>query len=365
MSPTPPPPAFGLTRRERILDELHRSGSVRVSDLARDLGVAELTVRRDIGALADQGLLTRVHGGATLRSALDTSIPQRRAAGPPKYRVGMIVPSLSYYWPQIILGARAAASATGVQLVLRGASYAVDDQRRQIASLLDGESLHGLIVAAETSGPEGATLLQWLDDIPLPVVLVERHAPSALGLTRVEWVTSDHVVGGTLAARHLAERGHRRVGLLTSPGSPTSAPLRKGWKRAVRELGLVATVDSSAALDTLAGTRREAEIDRILDECRRTGTTALTIHSDPQAVLFQQHARDRGWNLPADLAIVAYDDEVAESAEPPITALRPPKQQVGRLAVETMAARLTDGRRRPVQRTYLLPELRRRESTAR
>ena len=87
-------------------------------------------------------------------------------------------------------------------------------------------------------------------------------------------------------------------------------------------------------------------------------------HSAPQAVLLQQHARDHGWSVPRDLAVVAYDDEVAESAEPAITALRPPKQQVGRLAVETMVARLADGPRRPVQRVSLLPELRARESTA-
>jgi DNA-binding LacI/PurR family transcriptional regulator len=87
------------------------------------------------------------------------------------------------------------------------------------------------------------------------------------------------------------------------------------------------------------------------------------VHSDPQAVLLQQHALDHGWSSPDDLAIIAYDDEVAPSAEPPITALHPPRQHVGRLLVETMVARLTEGARRPVQRTYVLPELNARAST--
>src|SRR6478609_617555 len=83
------PPAFGLSRREHILDELRRSGSVRVADLARELGVSELTIRRDISHLADRGLLTRVHGGATLRSRLDTTVPVAAAAAAPiRYRVG-------------------------------------------------------------------------------------------------------------------------------------------------------------------------------------------------------------------------------------------------------------------------------------
>lgn len=366
MSEPPLPPPFGLSRRERILDELRRTGSVRVSDLARELGVAELTIRRDIGQLADRGLLTRVHGGATLRSRLDTTVPAGAAvAAPTRFRVGMIVPSLSYYWPQIIIGARAAATELGVQLILRGASYAVDDQRRQIASLVESGSLHGLIVAPDAQRPDGQALLHWLESLPLPVVLAERRAPSALALTSLEWVTTDHVFGGSLAADHLASLGHRRVGILTSAGSPTSWHLRRGWSRAIAELGLDCPVDADldTTLDALDGRRRETVIAGLLDRCRETGTTALLIHSDPQAVLLQQYARDHGWVIPRDLAIIAYDDEVAESAEPPITALRPPKQHVGRLAVETVVDRLTDGPGRPVQRTFVLPALHRRGST--
>jgi DNA-binding LacI/PurR family transcriptional regulator len=359
------PPVFGLSRREHILDELRRTGSVRVADLARDLGVSELTIRRDIGHLADRGLVTRVHGGATLRSRLDTTVPGSPSGAPIRFRVGMVVPSLSYYWPHVIIGARAAATELGVQLILRGASYSVDDQRRQISSLIESGSLHGLIVAPETLGPDGRALLHWLEALPVPVVLAERRVPSALALTSLEWVTTDHVFGGSLAADHLASLGHRRVGILTSAGSPTSWQLRRGWDRAVDELGLECLVDVDATLDALDVVAREGVVADLLDRCRRTSTTALLIHNDPQAVLLQQYARDHGWDIPGELAIVAYDDEVAESAEPAITALRPPKQQVGRLAVETMVSRLCEGRRRPVQRVHLLPELLPRDSTLR
>ena len=96
---------------------------------------------------------------------------------------------------------------------------------------------------------------------------------------------------------------------------------------------------------------------------RETGTSAMLIHSDPQALLVQQNALDRGWELPDDLSIIAYDDEVAESGAPPITALRPPKQHVGRRAVEVMLARLTEGSARPVERVQVVPTLYAREST--
>ncbi|WP_221583903.1 substrate-binding domain-containing protein [Microbacterium sp. G2-8] len=359
---TDDPRPFGLTRREHIMDELRRAGAVRVRDLARDLDVAELTIRRDIGRLADQGLVTRVHGGATLRSDLDTSVAARGSASAPRFRVGMVVPSLNYYWPQIVLGARAAATEQRVQLVLRGASYAIDDQRRQISSLVDSGGVHGLIVAPETVGPDGHALLQWLDALPIPVVLAERQAPAALALTRLEWVTTDHVFGGELAMRHLAALGHRRVGIVTAD-SPTSAPLRRGWFRAIAELGVEATVDVSASLDQLASAARGDLVGSLLDEVRATETTAMMVHSDPQALLVQQHATDAGFSIPGDLAIIAYDDEIAGSGEPPLTALRPAKQQVGRRAVEVMTARLTEGPRRPVEHVQIVPELCERAST--
>jgi DeoR/GlpR family transcriptional regulator of sugar metabolism len=52
-------------RQELILDEVRSTGGVRVSDLVERLGVSDMTIRRDIDALAGRGLVTRVHGGAT------------------------------------------------------------------------------------------------------------------------------------------------------------------------------------------------------------------------------------------------------------------------------------------------------------
>ena len=50
-------------RRQEILRAV-RSGTAHVSDLAESFGVSEMTVRRDLGTLARDGKLERVHGGA-------------------------------------------------------------------------------------------------------------------------------------------------------------------------------------------------------------------------------------------------------------------------------------------------------------
>jgi DeoR/GlpR family transcriptional regulator of sugar metabolism len=53
-------------RQDLIMAEIERGGGVRVGELARLLGVSDMTVRRDIDALARRGLLRKVYGGATL-----------------------------------------------------------------------------------------------------------------------------------------------------------------------------------------------------------------------------------------------------------------------------------------------------------
>jgi DeoR/GlpR family transcriptional regulator of sugar metabolism len=57
-------------RRELIAAQVQREGSVRVSELTSELGVSDMTIRRDLDALTRQGLLTKVHGGATLAGDL-------------------------------------------------------------------------------------------------------------------------------------------------------------------------------------------------------------------------------------------------------------------------------------------------------
>jgi DeoR/GlpR family transcriptional regulator of sugar metabolism len=67
--------AFARQRHEVIVAEVRRRGSVRVSELAQLLAVSDMTVRRDLDLLDEAGLLTKVHGGATLRDERSTDEP--------------------------------------------------------------------------------------------------------------------------------------------------------------------------------------------------------------------------------------------------------------------------------------------------
>lgn len=62
-------------RQSFILERLRERGAVRVSDLTRMLAVSDMTVRRDLDLLERQGLLDKVHGGATAPGLPSTDEP--------------------------------------------------------------------------------------------------------------------------------------------------------------------------------------------------------------------------------------------------------------------------------------------------
>lgn len=62
-------------RLHRIMEYLERVGAARISELAAHFGVSDMTVHRDLRKLGEQGIITKVHGGAVAKRV--TEIPYR------------------------------------------------------------------------------------------------------------------------------------------------------------------------------------------------------------------------------------------------------------------------------------------------
>ncbi len=341
-------------RRAKVVELIRDRGTARVHDLADALDVSAITVRRDINFLAEQGLVHRVRGGATVAGG---PVPGTAPPAGELPTVGMVVPSLDYYWPDVIKGVREASAEEDVRIVLRGATYEAADERRQLARLVETGAVDGLLVAPTTTGAEGEALVEWLRSVDLPVVLLER-TPGDSYREVVESVVSDHARGAAMAVVHLAEAGHRRVGVCTTVTSPTSPHVRRGWREACERLGLPVEGTPDVRTADSRDPAWPAALDALLDRCAATGTTALLVHSDPEAISLVQRCQERGVHVPRDLAVVTYDDEVAELCDPPLTAVRPPKAAVGRAAVALLAARLRDhDPHRPAHRVVIEPRL--------
>ncbi|MGV8964988.1 MAG: substrate-binding domain-containing protein [Cellulomonas sp.] len=356
-----------VTRRAQLLQALQRGGTVRVSELTDVLGVTPVTVRRDIAKLATEGLVRRVHGGATLITAGEVAADVGHAtpattAPLTAGAVGIFVPSLDYYWPEVVRGAEEEARIQRLRIVLGGSSYETDDDRPQLARLIEQSGVDGLVIAPRMEAPTAPEMIAWLASTRVPVVLVERSATVGPHHAAMESVVSDHALGSAMAVRHLASLGHRKVGLVLSQ-SPTAPHLRRGWLEASVECGFSPASTVDAVVPSPRSPEWDATLDGIFDECVRTRTTALLVHADAEAMAIVQCFEARGLSVPGDLSVVAYDDEVAGLFSPALTAVRPPRQSIGRAAVQLLAARLAEPKR-PTHRVVISPSLSVRASTA-
>jgi DeoR/GlpR family transcriptional regulator of sugar metabolism len=70
-------------RKKSILEQLQRNGKIYVTDLSEEYKISEVTIRKNLQDLEDQGLLHRVHGGAILiqpeRTAVESTLDQLAA----------------------------------------------------------------------------------------------------------------------------------------------------------------------------------------------------------------------------------------------------------------------------------------------
>ncbi len=357
----PPPAPLAPARRARVLAALARDGAVRVSQITDELGVTPVTLRRDLAELEREGLLTRVHGGAVAIERAQPAVVEPIV--PVTGTIAVLVPSLDYYWPGVARGMEAEADRRGVRILLRGASYELQDERPVLQRLVEEGDVAGFILAPNTDTPHAQDVIQWLDDSGRPSVLVERDAFVLPNRLPVESVTTDHALGAVLAARHLASLGHRRVGLVLSRYSPTSRKIADGWHSAVAELGLTAVSDFEPLLPDRRSPDFSATVNATLDAVRESGITGLLVHSDPEAMAVIDLALARGIRIPQQLSVIAYDDEVAQLFSPALTAVSPPRAAVGEAAVALLMERIADPDR-PVRRVILNPQLNVRESTA-
>jgi DeoR family transcriptional regulator of aga operon len=166
-------------RRRLLARMVADRGFVRVADASLELGVSEVTIRGDLDALARQGLVTRVHGGAmpavaVAEPTLETSIDRDAAA---KLSIG-----------------RAAA-----QLVSSGESVYVDAGSTAMAlatALVERRDLHDVVVvtpgltialALEAGMPRFSVIVTGGTLRPLQHSLVNPFAAPMLDALNLDW----------------------------------------------------------------------------------------------------------------------------------------------------------------------------------
>lgn len=348
-------------RHERVLELVRERGSLRVSELAAELGVSAVTLRRDVEALAAQGRVHRLHGAVVWPG--DAAVPaQERPQSAQGAVIGMIVPTTTLIFADIIRGAREAVVAQGGRLVLGVSGYVDSEDAVQAGHLVSGGA-EGLLVAPSWFGgvPERGQE-KWLLGQGVPAVLVERSAPPGNPASVLDRVCTDRAHGAAVVVEHFAALGHLRITAVLQEG-PHARQISAGFDMAVQSLDL--DVDPGAPTVREHGDY-DASVDYLVEAVKKRHVTAALVHSDEDAIVLVPRLQARGVRVPEDLAIVAYDDGVAGLADVPLSAVAPPTRSVGELAAKLLLQRLAELRngQRPGPRQHLdlLPELRVRKS---
>lgn len=241
-----------------------------------------------------------------------------------------------------------------------------------LKTALSGHGLHLLMLAAaDSSGPDtrqrylravrrhnldGLVIIDNGDRDPAVLALADAGVPCVALDLRVAgptctYVTSDNAGGAALAARHLVERGHRRIATITGPQRTWPAAERlTGFRAALAGAGLALpeeyVVESNFYLDG-----GHAAMRRLL--ALAEPPTAVFAAGDEMAVGAMRAIAEAGLRVPDDVAVVGFDDiDVAALVPPGLTTVAQDKAGFGTAAADALVAMLRDGDE-PAQPTAL------------
>lgn len=236
------------------------------------------------------------------------------------------------YAMEVLTGISLEAEANGVDMVV--SRFHIEESERVLepgewARQLSRAGRTGaIVVTADLSVEHVLTLAQE----HLPVVAID---PLRVSGDTVISVGSTNWAGGYAATEHLIGLGHRRLAAIGGhPDSPAARARVHGFRAACESAGLVLAPEHVrfAGWDYAAGLE-VASAWFAADE----PPTAIFAASDLVALGVLEAARRAGRHVPGDVSVVGYDDtQAAQWAAPPLTTVRQPLEEMGRLALRDL-----------------------------
>jgi len=159
-------------------------------------------------------------------------------------------------------------------------------------------------------------------------VVLDRTVPgfAAVGI--------DYHDAGRLAARHLLDMGHRRIGIISGPGDVASMRDRCDGAQALiaAEGELAFRVENAFSVDLEPP---------VVEALLRDDATAIFAAADVIAIGVLRHAQSRGLEIPRDLSILGFDDiPLAEQNVPPLSTIELPVEVIATTAIDVLLAQL-------------------------
>jgi len=302
---------------------------ITIADVAARAGVSKTTVSRVLNAKADLDERT----AARVRKVIDELgyVPSSGAVGLARGRtriVGVLVPSLTWPWMgDVLQGVVDAVEAKSYGLLLFTCNRG-DESMRQFATQVSAKSFDGLLVIE----PEGTLeYIAGLHAKGLPVVMIDDRGHQPLFPS----VATTNRLGAEAAARHLLAMGRRHPVVARGPERFGCTTERlDGFGQVYAEAGIPIPADRVVDGDFTFEAGRLA-VKGLLDAGVRFD--AVFAHNDLSAAGAIQALRDNGTAIPAEVAVVGYDDiPLAAHTEPALTTVHQPLREMGGAAARML-----------------------------
>jgi LacI family transcriptional regulator len=253
--------------------------------------------------------------------------------------LGMVVPdNRNLYFAELARSVEDACFELGYNVILCNSD---EDPAKESAylSLLAEKRVDGIVFVASGNDRSG---VQALLQHKIPVVALDRELKGM----RCDSIVVDNRGGGRQATLHLIGGNHRRVGCISGPRNLTSAKERlQGYQDALAEVRL--PVDP--ALIQMGNFHVEGGYTAVQTLLNLPNpVTAVFAANDLMAVGALRGIAARGLRVPEDVAVVGFDDiALAMYTEPPLTTVKQPIREIGKLATELIMARVKGERKEP------------------
>ncbi|KAF0208839.1 MAG: LacI family transcriptional [Actinobacteria bacterium] len=326
-----------------------------IRDVADRAGVSVATASRVLTASrkVSAELAARVNEAARSLGYRHNAVARALRRGTTN-TVGMIVPEIGNpFFPAIVEAVERHLQGKGRDLFLCDAQQDIAIERHRVLALL-GRQVDGLIIVPVSATASRASLEEAAQRTP--VVQVDRYVEEY----PADWVGVDDDLGIGLAVEHVASLGATNVVFVSALLESSSARQRHaGFERTMRRLGL--PIGSQQLLgDFRAEWGRTAALQIL---ARKPLPHAVVCGNDEIAVGVLGEFRRQQVRVPEDILVTGFDDiRFAALADPPLTTVRQPHEQLAAECIRLLDARMVDGDT-PVQRIAIAPSLVVREST--
>jgi LacI family transcriptional regulator len=331
--------------------------TVTIWDIANHLDLSVSTVSRALNGYDDVAPKTRerVFKAAKTLGYYPSATARNLRRGRTD-KIGLFINTsityMSEYLSELFPGATIAAEKEGYNLVFYTGAVNRPDELLRVCR---AREVDGVILLWAGEIDETISFLQQEE---LPFILLDRRVDGP----DVSYIAADNQNGALSLTRHFIELGHRRIGFTARPElGATSTDRLAGYRQALTEADI--PFDESLVISTVIEPRSGYFAANELLDLADPPTAIFAIH-DTVAVDAFQAVIERGLRVPKDVAIAGFDGFLSSlTTQPPLTTVKLPLSDMGRLALETLLAHVAD-RAQPATRIELPVRLLVRQSTA-